>query len=58
MALERGAGLTESICAEFFDRIPCGLQVVAAATLSAQPTLASVRAAAEAVGFGTRSSQA
>ncbi len=49
MALERGAGLTESICAEFFDRIPRGLQVVAAATLSAQPTLASVRSAAEVV---------
>ena len=49
MALDRGAGLTESICAEFFERIPCGLQVVAAATLSAQPTLASVRSAAEVV---------
>lgn len=47
--LERPLGLTESICAEFFDRVPCGLQVVAAATLAGRPELSVLNEAANSV---------
>jgi hypothetical protein len=47
--LERRLGYSESVCAEFFDQIPCGLQVVAAARLAVVPSERALREAIHAV---------
>ncbi len=47
-SLDRPLGFAESVCAEMFDRVPCGLQVVAAARLRTCPTAATLEASASA----------
>ncbi len=47
--LQRPLGLTETICAEYFRQVPCGLQVVAAVTIDRELPRDAVREAAERV---------
>lgn len=45
----RRLGWSEAVCAEMFDQLPCGLQVVAAARLTHVPDIRAVAASADAV---------